>query len=686
MAEEELQMTNKDLGFEELTEHDLAALRRCAITPDVAASAQLSRVDGGRGAELVGRTSKTNTEYAGIVFPYLMPSVEPNNQRIREYRLRRDRPDHEIKSGKVKEKAKYLSPPGRSNLLYFPPGTTIQMLDNVAMDILIVEGEKKTLACNRATGGSILVIGVPGVYGWRGARKIDGPNGRKTSVSAPIQDLELIVWKGRNVTILYDRDADENALIASARLGLVRELRSRGAVAKIASMPLGGPDKGIDDLIGRVEFEEGFEAACAALKKILVDAAVDGLSDYVAFAPDCSFIHTVDSQTYIAKSLDTRFPKVAGLSASKFLLTTNAVNARTWAPGEPKIIQGKMLKDGGWQNEKGYRVYNEYCPPTIRLGNPEDAHRWLELVKKIYPDDWKHIVWFLAHRVQRPAEKINHGLVLGGSPGIGKDTVLEPVIEAVGRANWEEIGPHKLFETFNDYLRSVVLRISETRDMGEGRRSDLYERLKTITTAPPDSVRINRKNIPEFRIPNLTAVIATTNHTNGLYLPPDDRRFYVAWSDVRREEFNEESFPNFYQWLDEGGREAVAAFLNSVDLSHFDPKAPPPKTIAWQRMVDAGRSTEDVDIANALEQLGWPDAVTIEDLRRVADPNFRSFLDDRKNHRPMSYRFEEAGYIRVPNPGHKQRGLWKIVGRYQVVYANRELTESERFEAARALL
>ena len=34
---------------------------------------------------------------------------------------------------------------------------------------------------------------------------------------------------------------------------------------------------------------------------------------------------------------------------------------------------------------------------------------------------------WMAHRVQRPHEKINHALVLGGDQGIGKDTLLEPV-------------------------------------------------------------------------------------------------------------------------------------------------------------------------------------------------------------------------------------------------------------------
>src|ERR1019366_8451569 len=69
------------------------------------------------------------------------------------------------------------------------------------------------------------------------------------------------------------------------------------------------------------------------------------------------------------------------------------------------------------------------------------ATPWLEHVKRVFPDEWRHIPCWLAHRVQRPGEKINHALVLGGKQGIGKDSLLEPVKEAVGRWNWREISP-----------------------------------------------------------------------------------------------------------------------------------------------------------------------------------------------------------------------------------------------------
>jgi hypothetical protein len=40
--------------------------------------------------------------------------------------------------------------------------------------------------------------------------------------------------------------------------------------------------------------------------------------------------------------------------------------------------------------------------------------------RAIYPDDADHIISWLAWRVQRPEVKINHALVLGGAPKIGK--------------------------------------------------------------------------------------------------------------------------------------------------------------------------------------------------------------------------------------------------------------------------
>src|SRR5262245_24519078 len=129
------------LQGEPLTQADLANLEASFITPELAEVAGLRRVDSPTGAALVGQNG--SSDYSGIVFPYFLPDED----RPREYRIRRDTPDYERKTdGSLKEIKKYVAPPGRGNMLYFPPGTHSEQLQDASLPIAIVEGEKKCLA------------------------------------------------------------------------------------------------------------------------------------------------------------------------------------------------------------------------------------------------------------------------------------------------------------------------------------------------------------------------------------------------------------------------------------------------------------------------------------------------------------------------------------------------------------
>ena len=88
--------------------------------------------------------------------------------------------------------------------------------------------------------------------------------------------------------------------------------------------------------------------------------------------------------------------------------------------------------------------------------------------------------------------------------------------------------------------------------------------------------------MPEHLIMNCCGVIITTNYRDGLYLPADDRRVYVAWSEESKEEFEQDYFKHLYGWYRVGGMQHVAAYLMQLDLSAFDPKAPPPKSEAFR--------------------------------------------------------------------------------------------------------
>ena len=104
------------------------------------------------------------------------------------------------------------------------------------------------------------------------------------------------------------------------------------------------------------------------------------------------------------------------LAASVWLDQNAPVEQMTWVPGEPQIIHDRLISDGGWFSRPGCAVFNLYRPPTIRpcCGDPS---RWVDHACRVFKDDTHHIIKWLAHRVQRPQEKINHALVLGGLKG-----------------------------------------------------------------------------------------------------------------------------------------------------------------------------------------------------------------------------------------------------------------------------
>ena len=168
--------------------------------------------------------------------------------------------------------------------------------------------------------------------------------------------------------------------------------------------------------------------------------------------------------------------------------------------------------------------------------------------------------------------------------------------------------PQQLLGRFNGFLKSVILRVSEARDLGEINRFSFYDHLKAITAAPPDVLRVDEKNLREYYVPNLCGVIITTNHkTDGIFLPADDRRHDVTWSDLTKDDFEPGYFPRLWRWYDDGGDRHVAAYLDVLDLAGFDPKAPPPKTQAFWDIVDAGRAGEDAELADVIDALARKD-------------------------------------------------------------------------------
>jgi hypothetical protein len=416
------------------------------------------------------------------------------------------------------------------------------------------------------------------------------------------------------------------------------------------------------------------------------------LDDFRAYMPEHKYIFRPSRELWPASSVDARIPPIQEgketLKASKWLDRHRPVEQMTWIPGKPEIIEDRLVSHGGWIERDGVRCFNLYRPPIIEPGDPGKADPWLEHGNRIFPDSFDHILRWLAHRVQKPDEKINHAIALIGPQGTGKDTLIEGVLPAVGTWNVWEVGPEALMGRFNPHIKSVILRVSEARDLGDTDRYRLYEHLKTLTAAPPHVLRVDEKNVREYMVPNVTGVVITSNHTDGIYLPADDRRHYVAATELTKDDFTEAYWTRLWGWYHREGFRHIAAYLHDLDLSDFNPKAPPPKTAAFWQVVDAGRAPEDAELADVLDRLQSPPAITLAELITAAehmDSDFAEWLRDRRNRRKIPHRLEEAEYVPIRNDGAKD-GRWKVGGKNQMIYARRELSVRDRIAAATRLV
>lgn len=402
-----------------------------------------------------------------------------------------------------------------------------------------------------------------------------------------------------------------------------------------------------------------------------------------------------------------------GIDATKSLDRKRSCQELTWCPGMPMIVPDKVIFNGAWREKEGACTFNAYCPPDAipDWADPDKAEPWLDLGSRLFGKYHDNVLDWMACRVQRPDIKINHCLVLGSRKhGIGKDTWLKGCQYAIGPWNWANVSARKAFNDAadkNSFLRSSILQINEVHDLGD-KRFSFYDATKEWMAGPPDTLMVQDKWLVQHPIFNNVGPILTTNHlTDGLYIPPEDRRHLVLWSEILPESFPAGYWERIWAWYKtDGGQEHVAAYLTARDLVLFDPMAPPPKTEAWQAIVNANRDGGDDELRGVLADMAddelifdgprddagereLPEAILIDTVRRwcagVANGELpgdadachelHDFLGDKRQRRKLAHRFDKVGYRMVRNPDATgSDGMWRIGGKRCAVYARADLT------------
>jgi hypothetical protein len=370
------------------------------------------------------------------------------------------------------------------------------------------------------------------------------------------------------------------------------------------------------------------------------------------------------------------------------------VEGSTWWPGLPRFINNIVVSERGAMPLKGAVCYNSYLPPVRDPCVPDiDPEPWLAHVRKLYPDpvEHEHFFDFCAHMIQHPEEKVNHGLVMAGAQGIGKDTALIPVRRGVGEWNAAEVGPDAITSQYNGHVKSVLLVINEVRPHDEEfKANNFYNLLKPLLASPPEMLPMTVKYANTIYVRNLCHVILTTNDPLSMYIPAEDRRLFVMSSGLSDPKtsgaFAPDYFDKLYDWLGSGGTEAVIHWLSQREVSRKTLHAAPPVTKGKTAIIESAAQVrrtqaDDVwdDFCTSVYGGVRPQVVFHRDLTDFASAE--SFDDQSRQIAALSakgfhFKMSERGYDMIRNPNGSEWKSGKF--RSRTAFALRELSRDEQ--------
>jgi hypothetical protein len=370
----------------------------------------------------------------------------------------------------------------------------------------------------------------------------------------------------------------------------------------------------------------------------------------------------------------------------------------TWWPGRPQFLHNVVVDHRGVVEVDGAACYNSYVAPKLptKRGDPQP---WIDHVKKLYPDpiEHEHFFSFAAHAIQRPDQKVNHGLVMAGRQGIGKDTALMPVRHGVGEWNAAEVGPDVVASAYNGHVRSVLLVINEVRPHDEDfKASNFYNMLKPLLASPPEMLPMTVKYANTIYVRNLCHVVLTTNDPLSMYIPEEDRRLFVMTSPLpdpkRVRVFADGYFDKLHGWLASGGAGYVAKWLAERDLSEFNPTAPPPETSGRAAIVQSAQQVRRTAVDDIFELYTdrvyggkSPDVIFHRDLIQFVTVS--GLFDDAGrvvallNAKNFHFKLMERGYDMLSNPDANEWARGKY--RTRVAFIRKEVPREGRVQRVR---
>lgn len=260
---------------------------------------------------------------------------------------------------------------------------------------------------------------------------------------------------------------------------------------------------------------------------------------------------------------------------------------------------------------KGLPDYQEYTPNVIEQINRFNQHLFLLCGRR--ESEYRMLLMWLAHNVQHPGVKIKWSPLIKGVPGDGKSILADVLRAAMGINNVKITSTSVLANKggFTDWAKGAAVNVIEEIRLTGSLRYELFEAMKNFIDL--EHININAKGKVDYQIPNVTNHLALSNFNDALPIDLTDRRWMIIISpnsdimDAVRDR-GLGTTDDLVAWFKGIGDACRAhpgcwrAWLESIDLSSFNPSSRAPVTDERARMVASAKSEADDLIEELLDE------------------------------------------------------------------------------------
>ncbi|MEI5677355.1 MULTISPECIES: phage NrS-1 polymerase family protein [unclassified Mesorhizobium] len=251
----------------------------------------------------------------------------------------------------------------------------------------------------------------------------------------------------------------------------------------------------------------------------------------------------------------------------------------------------------------------------VELGSSEGGaiDTVLEFYEHFIPDPVerdRHFKW-MANKIVRPWER-GCGVIFiaGDDHGTGRGLHFSIMESLIGTKYTRGIKYRSLIgeggqAQFQDWkFRSLFVYVEEARNVAKSQSGKIaeYEELKeNVDPSNFKAKEVARKTMTAVNARPFYSVILASNHSDAIWLHPDDRRFDVLTNGPR---LSSELSEAVATWLrNPANVSAWAEHLRSIDLTGYNSYEIPPTTAAKLAMIDGARSELDHAVSAAIEAI-----------------------------------------------------------------------------------